>query len=72
MVLMFQDLFSRLNSDIYRSYSQSDSAARAFSFTVIRPVAFSSSSTQSKKTLGLNFFLYGQDSLTIHILLIFN
>ncbi|XP_047493790.1 vacuolar protein sorting-associated protein 13D-like isoform X6 [Penaeus chinensis] len=41
-----QDLFSRLNSDIYRSYSQSDSAARAFSFTVIRPVAFSSSSTQ--------------------------
>ncbi|XP_071526978.1 intermembrane lipid transfer protein VPS13D [Panulirus ornatus] len=40
-----QDLFSRLNTDIYRSYSRSDSAARAFSFTVIRPLAFSSSST---------------------------
>ncbi|XP_050720689.1 intermembrane lipid transfer protein VPS13D-like isoform X3 [Eriocheir sinensis] len=38
-----QDLFSRLNSDLYRSFSASDTTARAFSFKVIRPVAFTSS-----------------------------
>nr|XP_045619802.1 vacuolar protein sorting-associated protein 13D-like isoform X1 [Procambarus clarkii]XP_045619809.1 vacuolar protein sorting-associated protein 13D-like isoform X1 [Procambarus clarkii] len=36
-----QDMFSRLNSDIYRSYSSSESIARAFSFTIVRPLAFS-------------------------------
>ncbi|XP_064107510.1 intermembrane lipid transfer protein VPS13D-like isoform X2 [Macrobrachium nipponense] len=46
-----QDLFSRLNTDLYRSQSTSDSAARAFSFTIIRPLAFSSSDPQ-----GYGFF----------------
>lgn len=44
-----QDLFSRLNSDLYRSFTESDNAPRAFSFTVIRPVAFSTSNSQRKK-----------------------
>ncbi|KAG0696638.1 Vacuolar protein sorting-associated protein 13D [Chionoecetes opilio] len=42
-----QDLFSRINSDLYRSYSASDNIQRAFSFKVIRPLAFTPSS-QSK------------------------
>ncbi|XP_042225636.1 vacuolar protein sorting-associated protein 13D-like isoform X3 [Homarus americanus] len=41
-----QDLFSRLNSDLYRSCSTSESTTRAFSFTIIRPLAFSSPGSQ--------------------------
>ncbi|XP_076064677.1 vacuolar protein sorting 13D isoform X4 [Oratosquilla oratoria] len=35
-----QDLFSRLNHDLYRSASHAESSTRAFIFTVIRPLAF--------------------------------
>ncbi|XP_063884386.1 intermembrane lipid transfer protein VPS13D-like isoform X2 [Scylla paramamosain] len=43
-----QDLFSHLNSDLYRSYSAMDNAHRAFSFKVIRPLTF----TQINQKLG--------------------
>ncbi|KAK8735874.1 hypothetical protein OTU49_017439, partial [Cherax quadricarinatus] len=41
-----QDPFSRLSSDIYRSYSTSENTVRAFSFTIIRPLAFSTPVSQ--------------------------
>ncbi|KAK3881484.1 hypothetical protein Pcinc_014068 [Petrolisthes cinctipes] len=42
-----QDLFSRLNNDVYQTFTSSDSTTRAFSFTVIRPLAFSTAATPS-------------------------
>ncbi|KAK7067843.1 Vacuolar protein sorting-associated protein 13D, partial [Halocaridina rubra] len=47
-----QDLFQRLNSDLYRSYSNPESTARAFSFKIIRPLAFSGASLQGGAIYG--------------------